>query len=191
MPVGITCPQPEGARPRLSQRAVWRWEPGSVSIPCLPGAQGSLVHGTVEGPGHVPATRSEGPRPGPAEPKASGLAATRCAKGQDLMEETGSGPAASLGSERLDSIPDVFDVTTFSWNRGHGARGGGGGGADVTCSRLSKAGAVPSHLRGHGLRTARRRTWDVDIYYRSARDVDSSRIDCLEFILLNTVRGAW
>lgn len=176
MPVGIMCPQPEGARPRLSQRAVWRWEPGSVSVPCLPGAQGSLVHGSVEGPGHVPATRSEGPRPGPAEPKASGLAATRCAKGRDLMEETGSGPAASLGSECLDSIPDVFDVTTFSWNRGRGARGGGGGGADVTCSRLS-------------IYTTARESWGRSLSPSRPRSTYSSKMDVGRGHLLQKCEG--
>lgn len=74
----------------------------------------ALVHGSVEGAGQVPVTRSECPHPGPAEPKVGGLAETRCVKGQDLMEETGSGPAASLGSECLESILGVFDVTTFS-----------------------------------------------------------------------------
>lgn len=30
---------------------------------------------------------------------------------------------------------------------------------------------------------------EVDIYYKSGRDIDSSRIDYLEFILLNILGG--
>lgn len=106
MSTGLIRPQPERARQRLSQRAVWRWALGSVPK--------ALVHGSVEGTGQVPAMPSECPRPGPAEPKVGSLAETSCVKGQDLMEERVSGPAAPLGSERLASILDVLDVTTFS-----------------------------------------------------------------------------
>lgn len=84
----------------------------------------------------------------------------------------------------------MFDVTTSPWNGGHGE------GADVTCPRSSIY-MTPRETRGLSLSSwpprvrvplgdgCKKSTFVTKV----GRDVDSSRIDYLEFILLSILGG--